>query len=70
MKSDMGLRFEPALVSASPSRDTWYPIQLENTATVATGAAVESTRYASFSRLIRCRSVTGLIALPTIRVFE
>ncbi len=34
----------------------------------ATGAAVESTMYASFSRLIFSRSVIGRIVLPTISV--
>ena len=34
----------------------------------ATGAAVESTRYASFSREMRSRSVMGRMVVPTIRV--
>ena len=34
----------------------------------ATGAAVESTRKASFSREMRSRSVTGRIVLPTSNV--
>ena len=47
---------------------TSKPIQVEMRASEATGADVESTTYASFSRLILSRSVTGRIELPTTRV--
>ena len=45
------------------------PIHVEIGKMLATGAAVESTMYASFSRLIRSRSVIGRIVDPTISVF-
>ena len=41
---------------------------METIARAETGAAVESTRKASFSREILNRSVTGRIVLPTSRV--
>lgn len=41
-------------------------IQLEISAMPATGAAVESTMNASFSRLTRAWSVMGRITGPTI----
>ena len=46
----------------------WYAVQVEMIPMVATGAAVASTINDSFSRLIRTRSVNGLIVLPTISV--
>ena len=45
------------------------PIQEEMGETDAIGAAVASTRYASFSRLISIRSMIGRNVLPTIRLF-
>ena len=35
-----------------------------------TGAEVESTMYASFSREIRYRSVRGRMTLPTVRALK
>ena len=40
-------------------------IQVETSASPDTGAEVESTRYASFSREIRNLSIKGLIVFPS-----
>ena len=64
-----GLRSSiPTDSNASLIRLISNPIQLVITAMHATGAAVESTMYASFSREMRRRSVTGRIVFPTISV--
>ena len=46
------------------------PIQVLRTATAATGAAVESTRKASFSRLTPHASASGRSVGPTMRMDE
>ena len=48
----------------------WKPTQVVITAMVATGAEVESTRYASFCLDIFNLSQRSLDVLPTIRVLE
>ena len=53
----------------SPISETSYPTQVEIGTSAATGAAVESTRYASFSRDTFSRSVIGRMVLPTTSVF-
>ena len=59
--------FWPAALSAVSMRPTSKPIQVLTKATVATGAAVLSTRKASFSLEIRRRSVRGRMPAPTTR---
>ncbi len=53
------------------SDDDWtvLAIFVEPSLMLATGAAVESTKYASFSRLIRKRSVSGRSVPPSSKVF-
>ena len=48
------------------NRLIWKAVQVEMTPIVATGAAVESTMKASFSRLTRTLSVKGRMVLPMI----
>ncbi len=55
--------------SPSAIREISYPTQVDTNMMLATGAEVESTTYASFSRDTRSRSVTGRMVLPTINVF-
>ena len=53
---------------ASSIKPSWKPIQLLTSAKVATGAAVESTKKASFSRDSRAASAMGRMVLPTTKV--
>ena len=46
------------------------PTQVDTNTMADTGAAVESTMYASFSRDTLRPSVTGRMVLPTMRVLE
>jgi len=57
----------PASEYPSSISDSWNATH-EEIPSVATGAAVESTMYESFSREIRSWSETSFIAEPTIAV--
>ena len=59
----------PAIARPSLMLTSSVPIQVEMSMIPATGAAVESTMYASFSREMRYLSQSGLMIGPMINAF-
>jgi hypothetical protein len=70
MKAPISLASNEEAATSVPIRPRMKAPQLENGARTATGAEVESTRYASLARETRWASVTGRLTWPTGRALQ